>query len=218
MTKRLVVTPSLMTFNLVLGYTRALYALKSEGRSLDCLLGTMVVAIGDRLTATCAVGPGGMLYSEHHAIGGNDLDDAIISSVLERHNVKISELRANDARLLLAGRETGPERVNVNGRDAENTGLEKRIELDTAFVMEAISKPLGVMADTVAGFLGALPGEFHELNTSKGIVLIGDAGLVRGLDGLIGARTSRPVRWSAHPHMFCHEEHDPVEYIATVLQ
>src|SRR6266540_2852911 len=143
--------------------------------------GNMVVDIGGGTTEVAVVALGGIVTSQSIRIGGDELDESIISYVKKEYS-------------LLLGDRTSEER----GRDLVS-GLPKTITVGAEEIRKAIEEPVNAIVDAVKNTLDITPPELAADIMDKGIVLTGGGALLRGLDERLKHETSMPIHVADEP-------------------
>ena len=156
--------------------------------------GSMVVDIGGGTTEVAVLSLGGIVVWESIRVGGYELDDAVVRFVDANARLLIGPETAETAKIAVGAAVELPEALEtqVAGRD-RITGLLRRSSVDSNDVRNAIAQPLETIVDTVRRTLEATPPELAADIGSRGIVLAGGGGLLRGFDRLLGSETGLPV-------------------------
>src|SRR5471032_1027635 len=104
--------------------------------------GNMVVDIGGGTTEVAVISLGGIVSSQSVRVGGDELDEAIISYVKKEYSLALGERSAEEIKIALGSaypleEELGTE---IRGRDLVS-GLPKVLEVSTAEIRKAIAEP-----------------------------------------------------------------------------
>lgn len=158
--------------------------------------GSMVVDIGGGTTEVAVISLEGVVYARSVRVGGDKMDEAIISYIRRNHNLLIGESTAERIKKEI-GTACMPEEgdgalLEVKGRDLMN-GVPKEIVISERQVAEALAEPVGAIIDAVKVGLEQTPPELGADIVDKGIVLTGGGGLLRNLDFLLRHATGLPV-------------------------
>ncbi|TDD94771.1 rod shape-determining protein [Actinomadura rubrisoli] len=152
----------------------------------------VIADIGADLTDVGVIAFGGLVTSHTAAVGGSDLDRAIVALVRREHGVTLSAAAAEEAKIAVGavpcvGRQP-IRQAPVDGRDA-TTGLPRRVVVTTTDVQRAIEGPVSKIVEAVhAGLRGCSPEVSGEL-LSVGVTLTGGTARLPGLERLIRDRT-----------------------------
>ena len=164
--------------------------------------GSMVVDIGGGTTEVAVLSLGGIVYSRSVRVGGDKMDEAIISYMRRNHNLLIGETTAERIK-----KEIGTARapadgeglsIEVKGRDLMQ-GVPREVRISEKQASDALSEPVGQIVDAVKMALEATPPELASDIADKGIMLTGGGALLRGLDAEIRDHTGLPVTVADDP-------------------
>jgi rod shape-determining protein MreB and related proteins len=162
--------------------------------------GNMVVDIGGGTTEVAVISLGGIVTSQSIRIGGDELDEAIISYVKKEYSLMLGERSAEQIKLDIGSAyplEDEPQ-AEVRGRDLVS-GLPKTITVTAEEVRKAIEEPVNAIVDAVKNTLDATPPELSADIMDKGIVLAGGGANLRGLDERLRHETSMPIHITDDP-------------------
>ena len=156
--------------------------------------GNMVVDIGGGTTEVAVISLGGIVAGQSVRIGGDELDEAIISYVKKEFSLALGERTAEELKISLGSAYPLEEevRAEIRGRDLA-TGLPKTIVISSAEVREAIEEPVQAVVDAVKTTLDRTPPELCSDIMEQGIVLTGGGALLLGLDARLQAETGMPI-------------------------
>lgn len=169
-------------------------------------IGTMVVCMGGGTTEIAVISLGGVVISKSIRIGGEELDEAIISYVRKHFNLLIGERTAEEIKINLGTAYKFEEEdariqyenldyekfMKIKGRDLD-TGLPKDIKITESQVAKALEYPIGQIVEAVVTTLEKTPPELSADIMDRGITITGGGALLRGLDTLIAKETKMPV-------------------------
>ena len=163
-------------------------------------VGSMIVDIGGGTSEVAVLSLGDIVTAQSARVGGDDLDDAIISYVRRKYNVLIGERTAEQIKMtvgtaLCAGEE---EAMEVRGRNLMD-GLPKNIMITSTEAQEALADTLAGIVDTIRSTLEKTPPELVSDIVDRGIVLTGGGALLKGMDLLISKETGIPVFVAENP-------------------
>ena len=156
--------------------------------------GNMVVDIGGGTTEVAVISLGGIVTSQSIRIGGDELDEAIISFVKKEYSLALGERTAEEIKIALGSACELEEELHaeIRGRDLV-TGLPKTIVTTTEEIRKAIEEPVAAIVDAVKVTLDKTPPELAADIMEQGIVLTGGGALLHGLDVRLQAETGMPI-------------------------
>ncbi len=156
--------------------------------------GNMVVDIGGGTCEVAVISLGGIVSSESIRIGGDELDEAIITYVKKEYSLALGERTAEEIKMALGSAFPLEEELyaEVRGRDLV-TGLPKTIMVSTQEIREAIEEPVSAIVDAVKVTLDKTPPELAADIMEKGIVITGGGALLHGLDTRLATETGMPI-------------------------
>ena len=159
--------------------------------------GSMVVDIGGGTTEVAVLSLGGIVYSRSVRVGGDKMDDSIISFIRRHHNLLIGEASAERIKKAVGSACPPPDGtegdlVSIKGRDLMN-GVPKEIQISERDVAESMMEPVGQIVEAVKIALEATPPELAADIVEKGIVLTGGGALLKNLDSVLREATGLPV-------------------------
>jgi rod shape-determining protein MreB and related proteins len=156
--------------------------------------GNMIVDIGGGTTEVAVISLGGIVTSQSIRIGGDELDEAIVSYVKKEFSLALGERTAEEIKIALGSAYALEEelRAEIRGRDLV-TGLPKTIIISTEQIREAIEEPVQAIVDAIKVTLDRTPPELAADIMDQGIVLAGGGALLHGLCARIESETAMPV-------------------------
>ena len=156
--------------------------------------GTMVVDIGGGTTEVAVMSYGGMVTATSVRIGGDTLDQAIISYAKKEYSLALGERTAEAVKIAVASAFPLPDdpQAEIRGRDLVS-GLPKTITLTAEEVRTAVEEPVNGIVDAVKATLDQTPPELSGDIMDRGIVLTGGGASLRGLDERLRHETGMPV-------------------------
>src|ERR1700678_2404201 len=165
--------------------------------------GSMVVDIGGGTTEVAVISLGGIVYARSVRVGGDKMDEAIISYIRRNHNLLIGESSAERIKLELGAAamfdndDDGPYR-EVKGRDLMN-GVPREVLVSQRQIAESLSEPVSAIVEAVKVALENTPPELAADIVDKGIVLTGGGALLHHLDQVLRDETGLPVSIADDP-------------------
>jgi rod shape-determining protein MreB len=156
--------------------------------------GNMVVDIGGGTCEVAVISLEGIVTSSSIRVGGDELDDAVVSYVKRAYNLLIGERTAEEVKVTIGSAfELDEEKsAEIRGRDLV-TGLPRTITIDSREIRKALSEPVGAIIDAIKGTLERTPPELAADIMDRGIVMTGGGSCLRGLDKLVSLETGMPV-------------------------
>lgn len=169
--------------------------------------GNMVVDMGGGKTDVAVISSGGVVISRTIRVGGEELDEAIISYIRKNYRLLIGERTAEDIKISLGTAYKFEEELEdpkkikpmdyektmkVKGRDLD-TGLPKDITITETQIAKALEYPVARIVDVIVDTLEKSPPELAADIMDRGITLTGGGSLLRGIDTLISGETKMPV-------------------------
>ena len=163
-------------------------------------MGNMVVDIGGGTTEVAVISLGGIVTSRSIRIGGDEMDEAIVSYVKKKYSLMIGERTAEEVKMKIGSAITREEDIgmDIRGRDLVS-GLPKTLHLRSSEVQTALSEPISGIIDAVKITLEKTPPELASDIMDRGIVMTGGGALLHGLDRLISRETGMPVYLAEDP-------------------
>ena len=164
--------------------------------------GSMVVDIGGGTTEVAVLSLGGIVYARSIRVGGNKMDEAIISYIRRNHNLLIGEATAERIKKEIGSAclpEDGNGRVmEIKGRDLMN-GVPKEIVISQRQIAESLAEPVSAIIEAVKVALEHTAPELSADIVDKGIVLTGGGALLGNLDFVLRHATGLPVSLADEP-------------------
>jgi rod shape-determining protein MreB len=164
--------------------------------------GSMVVDIGGGTTEVAVLSLGGIVYARSIRVGGNKMDEAIISYIRRNHNLLVGESTAERIKKEIGSAclpEDGNGRVlEIKGRDLMN-GVPKEIVISQRQVAESLAEPVSAIIEAVKVALEHTAPELSADIVDKGIVLTGGGSLLGNLDFVLRHATGLPVSLADEP-------------------
>jgi rod shape-determining protein MreB len=158
--------------------------------------GNMVVDIGGGTTEVAVISLGGMVVSQSIRVGGDELDQAIITFVKKQHMLMLGERTAELIKISIGSADES--QAEIRGRDLVS-GLPKTVVISAEEIRRAIDEPLNVIMDAVKTTLDKCPPELAGDVMDRGIALAGGGALLRGMDDRLREETGLPVHLADNP-------------------
>ncbi len=157
-------------------------------------ISNMVVDIGGGTTEVAVISLAGIVYSRSVRVGGDQMDEAIMTHVKRKYNMLIGETSAENIKINIASAyPMDPEQtMEIKGRDLV-TGIPQNVVITSEEVRKAISEQVDAIVQAVRFALEQTPPELAADIVDRGIVLTGGGSLLKGLDQLLREETSLPI-------------------------
>ncbi len=162
--------------------------------------GNMVVDIGGGTTEVAVISLGGIVTAQSIRVGGDELDQAIISWAKKEYSLTLGERTAEEIKVTLGSASETPDEpsAEIRGRDLV-TGLPKTVVISAAEIRKAMADTLTVIVDAVRTTLDKCPPELAGDVMDRGIVVTGGGALLRGIDQRLRDETSMPIHVAEQP-------------------
>jgi len=156
--------------------------------------GSMVVDIGGGTTEVGVISLGGVVYANSVRVGGDRMDEAIISYIRRNYGMLIGEATAEQIKKKMGSAFPGAEvlEMEVKGRSLAE-GVPRSFNVSSNEILEALTEPLNAIVSAVKMALEQTPPELGADIAEKGMVLTGGGALLRDLDRLLMEETGLPV-------------------------
>ncbi|MDE0520471.1 MAG: rod shape-determining protein [Boseongicola sp. SB0677_bin_26] len=158
--------------------------------------GNMVVDIGGGTTEVAVLSLSDIVYAMSVRVGGDRMDESIVSYIRRKHNVQIGEATAERIKTTI-GCARMPENgrgqsMEVRGIDMLN-GVPTQFEINQGQVAEAVLEPVQQIVDAVMSTLEVTPPDLAGDIVDRGVMLTGGGALLGGLDLAIREQTGLAV-------------------------
>lgn len=158
--------------------------------------GNMVVDIGGGTTEVAVLSLGDIVYARSVRVGGDRMDDAIVSYLRRQHNLLIGESTAERIKMNI-GTARMPDdgrgqSMQIRGRDLLN-GVPKETEINQAQVAEALAEPVQQICEAVMTALEATPPDLAADIVDRGVMLTGGGALLGELDLALREQTGLAI-------------------------
>ncbi|MET8146507.1 rod shape-determining protein [Sphaerisporangium sp. NPDC005288] len=156
--------------------------------------GNMVVDIGGGTTEVAIISMGGIVTSQSIRVGGDELDQAIMSFAKKEYSLMLGERTAEEIKIAIGSAcPTGDDcHAEIRGRDLV-TGLPKTIVVSADEIRKATEEPLKIIVDAVKSTLDKCPPELSGDLMDRGVALTGGGALLKGMDDRLRDETGMPI-------------------------
>lgn len=165
------------------------------GLPVDMPSGSMVVDIGGGTTEIAIISLNGIVYAESVRVGGDRLDEAIITHVRRNYGSLIGDATAERIKKEIGcayPSEGVLREIDVRGRNLAE-GVPRSFTLNSDEILEALQEPLSAIVQAVRSALEQSPPELASDIAESGMVLTGGGALLKDLDKLLSEETGLPV-------------------------
>ncbi len=162
--------------------------------------GNMILDIGGGTTEVAVISLSGIVYSNSSRVGGDKMDDGILSYVKRKYNLLIGERTAELIKIEIGSAYPSEEHktLAIKGRDLV-AGIPKTIEVNAEDIREALMEPVNSIIEAAKSALERTPPELAADIADKGFVLTGGGALLENLDVLLREETGLPVMLAEDP-------------------
>jgi rod shape-determining protein MreB len=164
--------------------------------------GSMVVDIGGGTTEVAVISLGGIVCKRSVRVGGDKLDEAIVTYIRRTFNMLVGEGTAERIKKEIGAAsppEKGPGRtIEIKGRDLMN-GVPKALTINERQVAEALAEPVGAIIEAVKSVLEHTEPELAADIVDRGIGMTGGSSQLTRLNRVIGDATGLPVTVAEDP-------------------
>lgn len=162
--------------------------------------GNMIVDIGGGTTEVAVISLGGIVASRSLRIAGDELSENIIQFARDEFNLFLGEKTAEDIKIAIGSAFPLEEKLEMTmrGRDLV-TGLPKEVIINDEQARRALSRSVKILVENIKATIEETPPELVADIMSKGIILVGGGGMLKGLDKLVSEQTKMPVKVADDP-------------------
>jgi rod shape-determining protein MreB len=163
--------------------------------------GSMIVDIGGGTSEVGVISLGGIVSARSVRVGGDTMDEAIVSHIRKNNNLYIGDSTAENIKKEIGTAILSSEKIkkmSVKGRDAVS-GIPREIILSEESVLKSLLDPVTQIIETIKSVLEEAPPELSSDIAENGIVLTGGGALLKNLDLVISKATGLQVRLAEDP-------------------
>lgn len=156
--------------------------------------GSMIIDIGGGTTDIAVLSLGGIACCNSIKVGGEAMDDSIVTYMRKTHNLLIGDRTAEDIKLKIGSalEYDGEAAMEVRGRNLAD-GLPGSVEITSSDIREVLQEPVGQILTAVKETLEVTLPELSADIIDRGIYLTGGASRLRGLRDLIENDIKIPI-------------------------
>jgi rod shape-determining protein MreB len=149
--------------------------------------GSLIVDIGGGTTEIAVLALGGKVVATSLRVGGDELDEAVVSHMRREHNLLIGEQSAERIKTTIGSAWPMEQELSmdVKGRDSIS-GLPRRTTITSIEIREALSEPVRLICEEIRRVLEEAPPEISADLVDSGITIVGGGALLIGIDSAIG--------------------------------
>lgn len=161
---------------------------------------SLVVDVGGGTTEVAVISLGGIVNARSLRVGGDEVDEAIVTGVRSAHELLLGERSAQEIKLTIGSAYPLTEELEmrVRGRDV-GTGLPRTVRLNSTEVRRMIEPALLQIVDVVKAVLDVCPPELAGDVLDHGVVLTGGGAQLRGFEERLHRELGVPVRVADDP-------------------
>ena len=164
--------------------------------------GSMVVDIGGGTTEVGVLSLGGIVYSRSVRVGGDKMDEAIISYIRRNSSLLVGEGSAERIKKQIGSAcppsDGDGKEMEIKGRDLLN-GVPKELVINQRQISKSLAEPVGAIIEAVKVALEQTPPELAADIADKGIVVTGGGALLGNLDFVLRHATGLAVSIADEP-------------------
>ena len=164
--------------------------------------GNMVVDIGGGTTEVAIISLGGIVTSQSVRVGGDELDQAIITFAKKEYSLMLGERTSEEIKIAIGSAHPSGDgeepNAEIRGRDLVS-GLPKTVVISAEEVRRAIEEQVATIVDAVKTTLDKCPPELSGDIMDRGIALTGGGALLKGLDERVREETGMPIHLVDNP-------------------
>jgi rod shape-determining protein MreB len=162
--------------------------------------GNMVVDIGGGTTEVAIISLGGIVTSQSIRVGGDELDQAIISYAKKEYSLMLGERTSEEIKMAIGSAYPFDDEphAEIRGRDLVS-GLPKTVVISAEEIRRAIEEPVNTVVDAVKTTLDKCPPELSGDIMDRGIVLTGGGALLKNIDERLREETGMPIHMVDNP-------------------
>jgi rod shape-determining protein MreB len=164
--------------------------------------GNMIVDIGGGTVEAAVISLGGVVVHNSVRVGGNKIDEAIVSYVRKKYGLIIGEHQSEAIKTTIGNAlftsEKDIKKMEIRGRDGTG-GMPRTVVINSAEITESIADPLKKIMSAVKAVLEQTPPELASDIINKGIVMSGGTSQLTNLDKLMTQETGVPCHIAENP-------------------
>jgi len=161
---------------------------------------SMIIDIGAGTTEVAILSLADIASCKSIRVGGDDMDEAIITHLKRTYNLLIGEASAERVKIEIGSAAPLEEELTMEiaGRDTVS-GMPRKVIVTSEEVCEALREPIAAIINTVAATLEKAKPELAADLVDNGIYICGGGSLLRGMDTILANATGLRVERVAEP-------------------
>jgi rod shape-determining protein MreB and related proteins len=173
------------------------------GLPVDQPSGNMIIDIGGGTTEIAVIALNGIVCDTSIRVGGDEMDDAIVTYIKKNHNLLIGDQTAEHIKKTVgsAFKLDSEQEMEIKGLD-QVTGIPKLLKVSTLEIRESLQEPIQAIVDALKQALEQTPPELAADIKDRGIVMTGGGALLNGLPELLREHTDLPINLMDDP-LYC---------------
>jgi rod shape-determining protein MreB len=171
-----------------------------SGLPVSEAMGSLIIDIGGGTTEVAVISLGDIVVSKSIRVGGDEMDEAIISWCKREHQLLVGHQTAEQVKEE-AGSATplGHEiEVEIRGRDIAS-GLPQEVKLTSEEARKALDEPISQIIAAVRDTLDRTPPELAGDVMERGVTLAGGGALLHGMAERMSEECRMPARLAESP-------------------
>jgi rod shape-determining protein MreB len=164
--------------------------------------GSMVVDIGGGTTEVAVLSLGDIVYARSVRVGGDRMDEALISYLRRQQNLLVGEATAERIKTSIGSARMPDDgkgkTMEIRGRDLIN-GVPKEITITQAHVADALAEPVQQICEAVMTALESTPPDLAADIVDRGVMLTGGGALLGDLDLALREQTGLAISVAETP-------------------
>jgi len=164
--------------------------------------GSMIVDVGGGTTEVAVLSLSDIVYARSVRVGGDKMDEAIISHLRRQFNLLIGESTAEKIKTTIGSARMPADGVGqtmlIRGRDLLN-GVPKEQEITQAQITESLAEPVQQIIEAVMVALEATPPDLAADIVDNGVMLAGGGALLNDLDVTLREQTGLAISVAEDP-------------------
>jgi rod shape-determining protein MreB len=162
--------------------------------------GSLIIDIGGGTTEVALISLGDIVVSQSIRVGGDEMDEAVISWCKREHQLLIGHQTAEKVKeeagsAIPLGHEL---EVEIRGRDL-GSGLPREVKLTSEEVRKALDEPIAQIIAAVRDTLDRTPPELAGDVMEHGVTLAGGGALLHGMADRMSEECQMPARLAESP-------------------
>ncbi|HOX26756.1 MAG TPA: rod shape-determining protein [Candidatus Krumholzibacteria bacterium] len=173
------------------------------GLPVDQPSGNMIIDIGGGTTEIAVIALNGIVCDTSIRVGGDEMDEAIVSYIKKNHNLLIGDQTAEMIKKTIGSAHKAGDEAEMEVKGLyQVSGVPRTMKISSAEIREALQESVEQIVDALRHALEQTPPELAADIKDRGIVLTGGGALLKGLPELLREQTDLPINLMDDP-LFC---------------